>query len=306
MNKIVGIVVTYNRKELLDKCLTAILDQEEKLDKILLIDNCSTDGTDEMIRNKYINEENFIYLKLEKNLGGAGGFYEGIKYAQQNLEFDYLWILDDDTIADKKTIVNFKLDLDFLLSKNEKLSYLSSSVFGVDDEPMNVPEVSTHKDLNGYGDWYRFLDNNLIRIDSATFVSILISKEAIQKVGLPYKEFFIWGDDTEYTKRLSQYFGAGYLSGNSKVIHERYDARPIDILTENNKNRIPMYYYYFRNRIFIAKKYNSTLYACAKTIFYSSKSFKVLFSDSNYKMKKVHYIIKGSVSGLFFKPKNRE
>ena len=95
---IVAVVVTYNRKELLMENINAILSQDLLVDNIVLIDNNSTDGTRELLMEKGILfNKRIIYKRLEHNLGGAGGFYEGIKESMK-LKPDWVWIMDDDTI----------------------------------------------------------------------------------------------------------------------------------------------------------------------------------------------------------------
>ena len=50
--KTAAVIVTYNRKELLEENIKALLDQSEKLNKIFIIDNNSTDGTKSYLEQK--------------------------------------------------------------------------------------------------------------------------------------------------------------------------------------------------------------------------------------------------------------
>jgi rhamnopyranosyl-N-acetylglucosaminyl-diphospho-decaprenol beta-1,3/1,4-galactofuranosyltransferase len=50
---VAAVVVTYNRKELLRQCLGGILAQTRPVDAIYVVDNASTDGTDQMIAAEY-------------------------------------------------------------------------------------------------------------------------------------------------------------------------------------------------------------------------------------------------------------
>ncbi|MDW8464040.1 MAG: glycosyltransferase [Geminocystis sp.] len=115
-----AIVVTYNRKKLLLECLEAIRRQTRPVQGIYIIDNASTDGTPEFLKeNGYINElppenlakpwereftiENLVdgkeirvyYVRMHENTGGAGGFHEGVKRAYEK-GYDWLWLMDDD------------------------------------------------------------------------------------------------------------------------------------------------------------------------------------------------------------------
>src|SRR3954447_15177950 len=92
--RVCAVVVTYNRVELLRECLTALEAQTRPLDRILVIDNKSTDGTAEMVRSEHPGVE---LVELPENRGGAGGFYEGTRRAYDD-GYDWLWLMDDDTI----------------------------------------------------------------------------------------------------------------------------------------------------------------------------------------------------------------
>ena len=89
-----AIVVTFNRRDLLAECLQALAEQTLAVDEIIVVDNASTDGTAEMVR------ERFPQVRLEalaENRGGAGGFHHGLGLAHE-LGHEWLWLMDDDTI----------------------------------------------------------------------------------------------------------------------------------------------------------------------------------------------------------------
>ena len=70
---VVAIVVTYNRLTLLRECLDALLKNDCD---ILVVDNASTDGTKEAVKQEYVDK--VIYKNTGKNIGGAGGFNFGL------------------------------------------------------------------------------------------------------------------------------------------------------------------------------------------------------------------------------------
>lgn len=119
-------VVTYNRKDLLIRCLNAILRQEYLPDGIVIVDNVSTDSTFEEITTRmfpglifrYENESGFVYegdiivanrsmsvvyIQKKVNDGGSGGFYAAMKEAF-NRGYDWLWLMDDDGLPDRKEL----------------------------------------------------------------------------------------------------------------------------------------------------------------------------------------------------------
>ena len=163
---------------------------------------------------------------------------------------------------------------------------------------MNVPTVNIDLSENGYADWYRYLSYGMIKIKEATFVSLLINGEALKEVGLPCKDYFIWGDDTEYTLRLNKYFGNAYMVGNSEVIHKRKGGKALTIIEEENKSRINMYFYMTRNNYINIREYKSKK-QLFKFIVNNLNIFKILFSKTKYKFLKIRVILKGLFSGIF-------
>ena len=230
MNETLAIVVTYNRKELLKKCIHHLLNQTiQKLD-ILIVDNASTDGTGELVQNLYCENERIHYENTGNNLGGAGGFAYGIKWAVMQ-GYDYLWIMDDDTIPENNALEEF-IKKDHLLKGN--YGFLSSYAKWIDGSPceMNVPELSLK--------WRNNIDlqfeNKILKINAASFVSLFMKASVVKEVGLPIKEFFIWADDLEYTKRVSRKY-PGYFVYDSQVVHEMKSNEATDIF-EADENRL--------------------------------------------------------------------
>ncbi|MEE0404338.1 glycosyltransferase, partial [Megasphaera elsdenii] len=115
MKTVAAIVVTYNRKNLLLENIKHLLDQNKKdiLD-IIIIDNASTDGTREAL-NKFIVNQKIIYKNTGANLGGAGGFQFGIRYAAE-YGYDFVWIMDDDCMPKPDA-------LEKLLTADKKLNH---------------------------------------------------------------------------------------------------------------------------------------------------------------------------------------
>lgn len=293
MKKILAIVVTYNRKSLLKECIKALEQQIKNKSDILIVDNASTDGTRDMVLK--LKNPDIKYVNTGSNLGGAGGFNFGIKYAMQ-FDYDYLWIMDDDTIPNNTALSELINSAKIL---NDDFGFLSSKVLWTDGSlcKMNIPECS--KNCFEKSD---FLKYGMLKLDSTSFVSLFIKTSIVYSVGLPIKDFFIWGDDVEYTKRINRFNSNSYFVNDSIVIHKMKNNDSVNIVEENNKVRIPRFYNNYRNMFYVRKKESSkkVLLYLAST---SRDFFKVLFKAKKYRIKKMWMIIKGFLSGLFFNPK---
>ena len=198
--RVAAIVVTYNRKDLLLRCLAAISAQSRPVDHIFIWDNASSDGSVEALSAAgWAGNPQLTITRSSENLGGAGGFKQAMQLAYK-AGYDWLWLMDDDTIP--------RIDcLAELLNGAERCSHLgqplvlASKVLWTDGSlhPMNV--VGTKF---GY-DRQRFYDSataGCISLRAASFVSCAIHRTAVEQYGLPIADYFIWSDDIEYTGRI--------------------------------------------------------------------------------------------------------
>lgn len=288
--KICAIIVTHNRLSLLKEVIEAVKSQTNSNISILVINNDSNDGTKE-----WLEDQTDILVINQLNLGGAGGFFTGMKYACHNC-YDYVWIMDDDVIPNTNA-------LDALLKPvilGVDFGFVCSKVIDLYGNPMNVPLIDDSKSNTGYQLWGENIEHGLVRIRNATFVSLLIPVKNIFTYGLPYKDFFIWGDDTEYTIRLSSKLPC-YLVGNSVVVHKRENRESLSIFTEKDIKRIKMYFYMFRNHMFMAKSkiLGGDLFALKYYLYYLFLIFKLFFS---FKFAKCNVLVKAFISSFLFSP----
>lgn len=287
---VLALVVTYNRKEFLKECITSLKNQSYDALKILIIDNASTDGTYEYIKD--LLSEDVLYENTGSNLGGAGGFNYGIKSAMK-FNPEYIWIMDDDTIPNKDALE--KLINGAKITNNE-FGFLSSKVLWKDNSICLMNRQRISEDWLNYSDK---IDNNLVKVSSASFVSCFVKSEVIKELGLPIKEFFIWGDDVEFTSRISKKYNSYYVN-DSIVIHKCATNHSLGIENAED-NRISRYTYLYRNRFYNMKKSGSL-----GILKYYAKLFRDIFrviKVSNKKIYRIKSILIGAINGLFFNPK---
>lgn len=292
-NKMVmAVVVTYNRKELLKQSIEALLCQNYSNCKILIVDNASTDGTKEDI-DKYIKNKQIEYTNTGANLGGAGGFNFGIKKAVE-LGFEYIWVMDDDTIPCESALLEL-INADKILEG--RYGFLSSIALWQDGNPCIMNRQKTTKD------WYNhshYLNYGLLKTYYATFVSFFLKASVVKDIGLPIKEFFIWGDDVEYSNRISKKYDC-YIVGKSQVLHKTSNNAGSNIAIDDEK-RIQRYKFAYRNEIYIARK-NGLKGICRQLAKIVLHIFRVIFKSKRNKIKKIFIILSNSFKGIFFNPK---
>lgn len=295
---VAAVVVTYNRADLLLLCLSAIFSQSRRPDRIILINNASTDDTLELLEKEgWLDCPELELISLAENTGGAGGFHEGVRKARED-GYDFVWLMDDDVVPKVAALQEL---LDSLATINDKSIFLSSVAFSQDEtQTVNVPLVNADPTEGGYPNWAYLLERGLVQISAATFVSILIPTEVIRKVGLPMKEFFIWGDDTEYTLRMSRGGVKGYYVGSSRVLHLRPGVQGLDIRNESESNRIRLYEFLYRNRMYLARRYGTE---SVPLFVYRSLVRAASCLLRQRSLLKARVIVVGVLKGCFFNPR---
>jgi GT2 family glycosyltransferase len=284
--KIGAVVVTYNRNKLLIECLNALLNQTVRPNKILIIDNASTDGTrGELNAAGFLRNPLFEYILLPDNLGGAGGFHEGVKRGY-DLGFDWLWLMDDDAMP-KENALEILID---------SLNDLPEDIVGL--SCLKVDHIGAIEKI--HRGWFNkgsntptpLADDEYKKPDCfigySSFVGFLIQRKAIEKVGFPNKDFFIWFDDVEYSLRLGSVGKLKLITG-SVIVHK-------DRISNTNTFSIPIreywkIYYGVRNRIHILRNYFKTPVMNLFLFVYMKGMIKIVLFENH----------KGERSSLFYK-----
>lgn len=103
MIKVFTVVLNWNRKTDTLDCISSLkkLDTKDIDHKIVVVDNNSSDGTLEAIKDKSV-----IKIKNESNLGYAEGNNVGLRYAIKH-KADFVMVLNNDTILDNKLLQEF-------------------------------------------------------------------------------------------------------------------------------------------------------------------------------------------------------
>ena len=286
--KINCVVVTYNRLALLKENLNMLGKQTYPINKIIVVDNCSTDGTTEYLK-QYANDPLFSIITTEKNVGGAGGFSIGLKASVLN-GCDYSWVMDDDTIP----LENSVEELIPAIEQHDNIGFICSKVKWTDNSihEMNRPKLEKDDDTCAYP-----------RCRTCSFVGALISTKAVLKVGLPIKEFFIWCDDVEYTERIYLAGFNCYYAPKSVVIHKSV-SNYFPSIDRAPKEMAGRFYFQARNTCYLKRRTCSS-----KIIFYFAvlNKYRVYLHrlkrrDKSERAAFLEAVKKGCIDGLKFNP----
>ena len=133
---VAAVVVTYNRKEELLKNLSAVLGQTHPVDRYYIIDNHGSDGTEVTLREAGILDNAVVeYVYLPENIGGAGGFYTGVKMAYE-AGYDYICLMDDDGRPANDEMMGCLLEVAERFRETHSKLMLNAMVLDLDGERM--------------------------------------------------------------------------------------------------------------------------------------------------------------------------
>lgn len=287
---VAAVVVTYNRKELLLENIESLLAQTKKdvLD-VVIVDNASTDGTAEALA-PYIEAGSIIYQNTGSNLGGAGGFQYGIRYAAER-HYEFIWVMDDDCMPTPDALEQLLLCHDKL---EGKYGYLSSKVLWKDGNicQMNVQRRTLTKNVEDF-------ESELVPITMASFVSMFMQVSTVREVGLPIKEFFIWTDDWEYTRRISKKYPC-YLANGSVVVHKSAVNIGANIEVDDEA-RLDRYRLRYRNDLYLYRQegFKGFVYGTCRL---GLHTMRVLLKAKSKRWKRIKMVWGGTKDGLKFKP----
>jgi rhamnopyranosyl-N-acetylglucosaminyl-diphospho-decaprenol beta-1,3/1,4-galactofuranosyltransferase len=210
--RVIAVVVTHNRRDLLLEALAAVHSQSRAPDAVIVVDNASTDGTGAAVRTYFPSVR---LAEVAHNTGGAGGFAYGMALALAG-HADLIWLMDDDTIPGPHALLT-------MIEARERYparppALIASRVLWTDGRrhPMNTPRA---RPFATRAERLAAAAVRCVPIRSASFVSILVEASAGRQCGLPQADYFLWNDDFEFTTRLLRK-RTGLLCPASLVVHK--------------------------------------------------------------------------------------
>ena len=290
--RVIAVVVTYNRRELLLESLAAVHAQSRAPDAVIVVDNASTDETAAAVRSHY---PAVTLAELTRNTGGAGGFASGIALALAD-GADLVWLMDDDTVPQPHA-------LRALLEARGRHAgrppaLVASRVIWTDGRPhpMNTPRTKPFATKAERG---AAAAAGCIPIRSASFVSVLVDAGLCRERGLPQADYFLWNDDFEYTTRLLR-GQAGLLCPASVVVHKTAAFGSTDA------DPGPRFFYEVRNKVWILR---TRSLAPAERVLYGGSTLRRwarTFAKSRDRRALGSALVKGIAAGVRTGPRPAE
>jgi hypothetical protein len=189
----------------------------------------------------------FVLIQTGANLGFAGGNNVGIRYVLANQHFDYLWLLNNDTVVE----VDALLTLYEYAVAHPKMALVGCTV-------IDYYQVDTVQCAGGCRYWplLTVFKPNLggqlvsavmqneepLSLDYIYGAAMFLKVDAVREIGLLNEEYFLFYEELDYSQRLKK---AGYTMGwcrKSKVYHK--GSASVGSVKEGNRDKRRQANYY--------------------------------------------------------------
>lgn len=203
------VIVSYNTKDVVKQCLDSIIMSEITLPyEIIVVDNGSRDGTNELIESRY---DDVTLLKNEKNLLFAKANNQGVRAARGA----YILLMNSDTMLQKglaERLIKFLIEHPKAAAAGPRVLNLNGTLQSKGAPPISI--ISTVIRLLGVGKnkltktivetlfprvcWD---ENRTSKVGWISGCCMMIKKEAIAEVGGLCEELLFYGEEVEWCYR---------------------------------------------------------------------------------------------------------
>ncbi|MDA0771418.1 MAG: glycosyltransferase family 2 protein [Cyanobacteria bacterium] len=223
------VMVTYNKHKYIRELILSFehLNYDRKLLNIIVIDNASADGSEEKLRAEF--GDAITVIQTGANLGGAGGFNTGMRYAIEKLGNDYIWLLDNDVVVHPNSL-NWLMDT---IKKNPDAAAAGSMILQL-DKPELISEIGAFMDwgkarvdMQNAGENFTKITDDLLqerKVEYCAAASLLKTRKSITKLGY-WDDLFIHFDDVDWCLRAPKQGMAIYCNPRSIVFHESLQCK---------------------------------------------------------------------------------
>lgn len=224
--KVAILVVNWNKKTDVLNLLSSLRSFEYDQCKTLVVDNASTDGSVVAVREEY---PEVTVVQNKENLGGTGGFNTGLRYILQGDmgEFDYIWLLDNDTRVEPSTL----RELLNVAESDSRIGIAGSKI-------MNPERPGFIVELGANIDWKRGIYRPLMKnipdrkdlkdyydVGYVSVCSALVRVQAVRNIGLMDSRYFIICDDMDWGITFKRHGYRVVAVNRSITFHPAYSEK---------------------------------------------------------------------------------
>jgi GT2 family glycosyltransferase len=254
MHSVTVVVINFNGKYHLEECLHSVGEADGPICRIILVDDCSTDGSVEFAQRRFPEVE---VIRLTQNQGPAAARNAGIEAAQT----PWVCLLDNDIVVYKEWLLPLieamMSEQDVALCSSRILLYENPDLIGTDGDDAHFVGMPTRRNA-----WRRSseIDGSTPQeIGSAPGISLLIDKSRVERPPYFDPDFFYNFEDLDFCLRYRM-LGYRCLTVPQSTVYHKYLTGGVPDLSSSQPGYSPRRaYHVFRNRWFVILKFYAPL-----------------------------------------------
>ncbi|MFC1811500.1 glycosyltransferase family 2 protein [Thermodesulfobacteriota bacterium] len=247
------------RNVLRDKSFPPILKPISFVEHSFLVDG---EGSNTVIANlpkvDFSAEKSFVLIESERNHGFSGGNNIGIRYASNIGDFQYIWLLNNDTVVNSNALT----ELVKRIRQKSKVGFCGSTLLYYYN-PKKIQALAG----GTYNKWFACPNHigsmqnadrhaGTIEVEKRLFyivgASLLVSKEVIDEVGLMSEEYFLYFEELDWVIRSRDRFSLSYAPGS--LVYHKVGASTGESEIRTNKSELSDYYW-TKNRLLLTRNH---------------------------------------------------
>lgn len=257
--KLAVIIVNYNVKYFLDQCIESVLNSVLPQDvtlEVAVVDNNSSDGSVEMVR------EHYPQVRLYANSDNPG-FAKANNQALRDSDADYMLLLNPDTLVEHDTLAQC---LEFYQSHpdcgglsvkmvNGEGTFLKESKRGFPSPKTSFYKICGlirifphNKKIAAYYMGH-IGEGETSEVEILPGAFLMISREALEKVGYLDESYFMYGEDIDFSWRIHLAGYKNYYLPTTRILHYKGEC--------TKKGSMNYVYTFYNAMVIFTKRYFS-------------------------------------------------
>lgn len=250
--KVAVLILNWNNYGDTAACIESFRKQTYPDYNIIVLDN----NSDQHVYNLLLKEKDILIIRNSSNLGYAGGNNVGLKYALEELDCQYILIVNNDTIADVNLIgqlvkvfeqpgVGIVCPAIYYYDDRSKIQFFGENFNWYSGNPSKIKNTQ---------------DKTIVDSDIACGACMLIKREVIEKVGYLTEDYFLLWEDLDYSVRVKR---SGY-----KILCTKKATIWHKVSTSIGKVSNLRLFYSMRNRIIFLRRHSNKIQLLSSILFF--------------------------------------
>lgn len=310
MRRAAIVIVTFKRQELLASLLDSVLSLTVAPWRVVVVDNENSERTAAIVGDFERRAEALwgptvddpdargatsrtLYVPMETNTGGSGGFSEGVRQAYE-LGAEWFWVMDDDVAVEPdglETLARWSEEAEAVMG--QRRDFDGGHFFW---QHRFWPRLAIYNPLSrdGWRDGERFKLANALCFEGGFF-----SRGVVEKIGLPDARFFIYLDDALYgylaSKVTPVYYVPDYVLSRRREVANQAVGSVRQLNSTSDMTR----YYITRNRGYLARyfklygEYSSVGFAVGTALTFAKELIRILIVDREHLVSGMRRLVAG-------------